>query len=652
MQVHKPEEGSPFQCRKCDKHYPSYLRLNYHAVVHNKPEFVCHVCGRAFHYKVDLTEHDRTHTGLKKKRPDDGKKVVLPKSECNICGLIVLKRNLSNHKKHHTNEKTHECFICQKKFVRKTHLEGHMKYHTNTNMLDCEKCDKQFHRKVNLKKHMLSHDREKKFSCQFCGTKFRYPFNLRAHCIRFHAAELDQEARNDACKSVKYSCQSCGTVFGSVERLKLHKETECQQPMLNQEPVEESEEVILAEILIESAEVISAESSNTDEVSSMIESEYDNAECESDDQENEAALSGTEVDQNDSVYVFCEIPEEKPEDPSIIKIEVRQESQVVIEEIKIEEPSDLCSEIEIKPEEIAIEESKPTITANTETQFKCSICQKSYSKKLYLTRHVKRHKNLRPHHCRVCKKSFGKVETLKKHQTSLYHNEVSSLSRFCSKCNITLNTTDFLSHDQDHGKDIKIICSFCPLQFEIPNEVNVHIRKFHESLEGFLCFTCGKKYKGAATLQTHIYKSHAPAGAVRKTYKKRKPEPKARPDCRFECPECDKSFLTEKYLKLHRNLHSGKNLLTCSVCDKKCVNKTHLNDHLSSHSKNYQFECDVCKKSFVRKSHLNSHKLTHTGKKSFSCEICGSGFLRSDNLRQHMRIHLGDKRRKRNKSTL
>lgn len=54
-----------------------------------------------------------------------------------------------------------------------------------------------------------------------------------------------------------------------------------------------------------------------------------------------------------------------------------------------------------------------------------------------------------------------------------------------------------------------------------------------------------------------------------------------------------------------------------------------------------QFECKVCGKWFVYKSHLVRHMLVHTGEKAFSCDQCDKRFYRKEHLQRHVIVHTG-----------
>lgn len=112
-----------------------------------------------------------------------------------------------------------------------------------------------------------------------------------------------------------------------------------------------------------------------------------------------------------------------------------------------------------------------------------------------------------------------------------------------------------------------------------------------------------------------------------------------------QCDICNKVFPNERYMKRHRNTHSGPNH-RCDQCGKMYKVQKALRNHIKRHDATYkppEFKCDMCHKSFCNNYILECHKRSeHLGiKKSFLCSTCGKSFTTKHTLQQHVNVHIG-----------
>lgn len=78
----------------------------------------------------------------------------------------------------------------------------------------------------------------------------------------------------------------------------------------------------------------------------------------------------------------------------------------------------------------------------------------------------------------------------------------------------------------------------------------------------------------------------------------------------------------------------------CPTCQRTFLSKTNLRRHMQTHSGLKPHHCSFCDLSFLRLSHLQRHLRTHTGERPFTCSECSKKYSRSDKLRYHiMRQH-------------
>ncbi len=78
---------------------------------------------------------------------------------CRVCGIWCDNRvNLSVHERTHTGELPYTCDICDKKFSQKGTMNRHKKaVHLREKPYKCEVCQRQFSVNSNLKAHMYTH---------------------------------------------------------------------------------------------------------------------------------------------------------------------------------------------------------------------------------------------------------------------------------------------------------------------------------------------------------------------------------------------------------------------------------------------------------------------------------------------------------------
>ena len=143
------------------------------------------------------------------------------------------------------------------------------------------------------------------------------------------------------------------------------------------------------------------------------------------------------------------------------------------------------------------------------------------------------------------------------------------------------------------------VCPSLPLPPWNPPLTNIifflsqrHI-EFHTGVRPFHCSTCGKSYRQAKTLKTHI-RLHS-----------EKP---------YRCPLCNKVFLHYSTLIQHE---------FCNTCEEK------------------PFECDICKATFAFEIYLDYHMCKHLGTKAVTCPKCEKQCYDSSSLRQHLATHSG-----------
>lgn len=131
----------------------------------------------------------------------------------------------------------------------------------------------------------------------------------------------------------------------------------------------------------------------------------------------------------------------------------------------------------------------------------------------------------------------------------------------------------------------------------------------------------------------------------------------------FRCPVCDKTFASEKYVRMHLGIHrqmapdiqetqydfiagghadvAGKpGVWECAVCGKYFLQASYYRNHMRTHSEERPFVCDLCSIGFKERYHLKKHHLfKHSKEMNEQCRKCGKRFKDSTAVRAHERIH-------------
>lgn len=127
--------------------------------------------------------------------------------------------------------------------------------------------------------------------------------------------------------------------------------------------------------------------------------------------------------------------------------------------------------------------------------FVCELCDKQFTVKLYLQRHLRnvhgtkkvtQGPNVRPIICEICAETFKSLKVLKTHK--LLHSEPKFQCNICDKKfhKPYIYQNHLLTHEVP-----RYSCSECKKKFKTKKAVSVHMR-IHNKSQRFVCNCCGE----------------------------------------------------------------------------------------------------------------------------------------------------------------
>lgn len=250
-------------------------------------------------------------------------------------------------------------------------------------------------------------------------------------------------------------------------------------------------------------------------------------------------------------------------------------------------------------------------------QFPCRQCKKVFRKSYYLSAHITRkHPNWDQHYmCNLCYKPFLLKENLIAHMTT--HTDTETKFK-CLYCNQKFSQQHkLIAHEKKHLVSGKYDCLVCEESFDCRIKLAMHF-KSHLKVKDYICQHCGKEFLRMNSMKRHVQISHA--------------------GIRIQCPICKK--VLKGHLSEHMRTHENKRPHKCPDCGQRFTQSTQLTVHRRSHSGARPYPCRICSRPFSHSNALMLHIRRHTGEKPFPCAMCPLSFSQLPHMKAHMqKIH-------------
>ena len=222
-------------------------------------------------------------------------------------------------------------------------------------------------------------------------------------------------------------------------------------------------------------------------------------------------------------------------------------------------------------------------------EFLCTVCDFATNTKQSLTSHLIVHGVGEQFKCDQCNKHFSRKETLKKH-IQVQHE--ASIKLQCQICPQEFPNKALLkSHMQIHEAKT-IPCDKCSKMFVTVSRLKYHQKTVH-GLTLFKCQQCNKRFKTVSYLNSHKRSIHD------------KDE--------FNCNLCDYIACRMGDLKTHtETVHEEKKNWFCQGCPYSCYSKAQFISHMRIHTGEKPFQCNKCFIRYPRLQSLQKHKVNCT----------------------------------------
>ncbi|XP_073730469.1 uncharacterized protein [Misgurnus anguillicaudatus] len=364
------------------------------------------------------------------------------------------------------------CILCQTVTSSRGMLEVHLKCHSGDQGFRCPRCDWESEDWLDMEQHWRGHEKRKNskpHKCSVCPKAFRRPDSRDAHEKRHN-----QRHRCRSETTPLAQCSLCLEWCHSGKEWEIHQQCHFQGEFkcLHCDFTENSWKKTLKHIHTQHKH---GDTNQKKQIVHSIERPH---------------LSM----QTSTKYPEC-LRKLKPES----WCQVRKKNvinRVVGVEMKNKGEKDLRR---------SIDKTSVGVAASRRREFCCNLCDKKFSTKLTMRRHMGIHQGEKPFkcpHCHYCTRlKASLIQHLRVHTGEKPYK--------CSQCSYaSIDGSSLRRHSRTHTQERPYCCQYCPYSSIQKKSLDLHSRRHHTG-ESFPCHLCQYSTADRQLLVRHIKKHHS-----------------------------------------------------------------------------------------------------------------------------------------------